>query len=45
MAKDGLNEYDVLIGMDVIGDGDFLLTNKNGCTEFSFHYPSRDQGV
>lgn len=30
---------DMLIGMDVIGRGDFLLTNK-GATEFAFRIPS-----
>jgi len=31
---------DVLIGMDVIGQGDFAVTNKNGKTTFSFRVPS-----
>ncbi len=30
---------DMLIGMDVIGCGDFLLTNR-GTTEFAFRIPS-----
>ena len=31
---------DVLIGMDIIGLGDFAVTNFNGRTQFSFRYPS-----
>ena len=31
---------DVLIGMDIIGRGDFAVTNKNGKTVFSFRIPS-----
>lgn len=31
---------DVLIGMDVITQGDFTVTNKGGVTVFSFRYPS-----
>lgn len=29
-----------LIGMDIIGKGDFAITNFNGVTVFSFRYPS-----
>ena len=32
--------YDVLIGMDIIGVGDFAVTHKNGGTVFSFQVPS-----
>jgi hypothetical protein len=32
---------DVLIGMDIIGSGDFSVTNHNGNTTFSFCCPSR----
>ena len=31
---------DVLIGMDIIGNGDFAVTNKNDKTVFSFRIPS-----
>ena len=31
---------DVLIGMDIIGAGDFAVTNNNGATKFSYRYPS-----
>jgi len=33
---------DVLIGMDIITTGDFVLTHKNGTTVFSFRVPSLD---
>lgn len=32
--------HDVLIGMDIIGSGDFAVTNKDGKTVFSFRIPS-----
>ena len=32
--------HDVLIGMDIIGSGDFAVTNKDGKTVFSFRMPS-----
>ena len=32
--------HDVLIGMDIIGSGDFAVTNKDGKTVFSFREPS-----
>lgn len=31
---------DVLIGMDIIGVGDFAVTNKDGITVFTFRMPS-----
>lgn len=31
---------DVLIGMDIITQGDFAITHRNGTTVFSFRYPS-----
>ena len=33
-------EANVLIGMDIIGTGDFSVTNANGVTVMSFRYPS-----
>lgn len=33
-------EKDVLIGMDIINQGDFAVTNINGKTAFSFRHPS-----
>ena len=35
-----LGEADVLIGMDIIGRGDFAVTNFDGKTYFSFRMPS-----
>jgi hypothetical protein len=32
--------HDVLIGMDIIGSGDFAVTNKDGKTVFTFRMPS-----
>lgn len=34
------NANDVLIGMDIISQGDFTITNKGGNTVFSFRHPS-----
>jgi hypothetical protein len=36
-------DTDVLIGMDIIGQGDFAVTNKDGKTVFSFRIPSLDR--
>ncbi len=33
-------DVSVLIGMDIIGMGDFAITNKDGKTEFTFRMPS-----
>lgn len=33
---------DILIGMDIIGTGDFAVTNVNGATKFSFRHPSME---
>jgi len=35
-----LNGFDVLVGMDIISQGDFSVTNANGYTVFSFRSPS-----
>jgi predicted aspartyl protease len=41
MVVEGIpSECDVLIGMDVIGLGDFAVSNYNGKTMFSFRMPS-----
>ena len=39
------NEYDMVIGMDVICKGDFAITNKNEKTTFSFRIPSEEEIV
>jgi uncharacterized protein YchJ len=40
VAEGVLNGCDMLIGMDVIINGDFAVTNNNGRTPFSFRMPS-----
>ena len=35
------DDADVLIGMDIISQGDFAITHPNGMTKFSFQYPSQ----
>lgn len=35
-----LKDCDMLIGMDIISQGDFALTNRDGKTVFSFQIPS-----
>lgn len=38
---DSLNgPFDVLIGMDILGSGDFAVTNSNSQTVMSFRFPS-----
>ena len=34
-------DYDVIIGMDVIMFGDFVITNADGKTTFQFRTPSK----
>lgn len=36
------DDVDVLIGMDIIAQGDFAVTNFNQQTMFSFRYPSKE---
>ena len=40
VAEAQLRGADVLIGMNVIGLGDFAITNKNNRTVFTFRVPS-----
>lgn len=35
-----IGAFDILIGMDIIGAGDFVINNFNGHTSFSFRVPS-----
>lgn len=42
VSKGVLRGPDVLIGMDIIGAGDFAVTNKDGKTVFSFRMPSTE---
>jgi len=36
-----MDEFDVLIGMDIIQQGDFAITNSDGRTTISFRVPSQ----
>lgn len=38
----GKQGIDVLIGMDIISNGDFALSNFEGRTQFSFRLPSQE---
>ena len=40
VAEGELNNCDMLIGMDVINNGDFIVSNFNGKTTFTFRMPS-----
>lgn len=40
VMENDFQDIDVLIGMDVIIFGDFLITNKDGKTTFQFRTPS-----
>ena len=43
VSECNLLDADVLIGMDIIGAGDFAVTNPDGKTLFSFRLPSRER--
>lgn len=36
-------DYDLIVGMDVIQNGDLAVTNANETTTFSFRIPSRKE--
>ncbi|MCM1142788.1 MAG: hypothetical protein NC453_29830 [Muribaculum sp.] len=38
----GKQGIDVLIGMDIISNGDFAISNYEGRTQFSFRLPSQE---
>ena len=40
VAKAEIPGADLIIGMDVISQGDFAITNQNGGTKFTFRTPS-----
>ena len=40
VMESDFQDIDILIGMDVITFGDFLITNKDGKTTFQFRTPS-----
>ena len=41
VTKGDFSGADVLIGMDIISQGDFAVTNLGGVTKFSFRIPSQ----
>lgn len=44
VAKVGVHQgIDALIGMDILGQGDFAVTNHGGRTTFSFRFPSQKE--
>lgn len=43
VTKGVLTDCDVLIGMDIINQGDFAITHQDGKTMFSFRLPSMEQ--
>lgn len=40
VTKGNIKGHDMLIGMDIINQGDFAVSNHNGKTTFSFRMPS-----
>ena len=40
VAQLPLTDYDVIVGMDIISEGDFAISNCNGKTTFTFRMPS-----
>lgn len=43
VTKGRPKDCDVLIGMDLINQGDFAITHSDGKTTFSFRFPSMEQ--
>lgn len=43
VTEGNLGDVDVLIGMDIISQGDFAITNAKGTTTFSFRCPSLER--
>ena len=41
--EDDNEDYEVVIGMDIISRGDFAFTNKDGHSTFSFRIPSQEE--
>lgn len=40
-----IGDYDLVVGMDIIAQGDFVISNNNGQVCFSFRYPPKDRIV
>ncbi len=43
IGNDAMEDYDVLIGMDIISLGDIAITNKDEKTTFAFRIPSTEE--
>lgn len=43
LGNDIEDKFDCIIGMDIIGTGDFSITNRNEHTTFSFRVPSIEE--
>lgn len=43
IGDEDMRDYDVLIGMDIIGHGDIAITNKDEKTTFAFRIPSTEE--
>lgn len=41
--EDDNEYYEVVIGMDIISQGDFAFSNKDGHSTFSFRIPSEEE--
>jgi len=41
--EDDNEDYEVVIGMDIITQGDFAFSNKDGHSTFSFRIPSQEE--
>lgn len=42
VMESDFEDYDVIIGMDIIGLGDFCFTNPDGKSVFSFRIPAKE---
>ena len=40
-----IGDYDLVVGMDIIAQGDFAISNNGGQVCFSFRYPSKERIV
>lgn len=41
--EDENDDYEVVIGMDIISRGDYVFTNHEGHSTFSFRIPSEEE--
>ena len=40
-----IGDYDLVVGMDIIAQGDFVVSNNQGKICFSYRYPSKGKIV